>query len=69
MTDETLTTLRQQAHTRHLIEQSITQLFAGEDEGLRHALIAAKAAGLPPIQISPIQGKFLQLLATICKCT
>ncbi len=66
MTDDTLATLQQQAHTRHLIEQSITQLFAAEDEGLHNALAAAKAAGLPPIQISPIQGKFLQLLATMC---
>ena len=66
MTDNTLATLQQQAYTRHLIEQSITQLFATEDEGLQHALAAAKAAGLPPIQISPIQGKFLQLLATMC---
>ncbi len=66
MTDETLTTLQQQAHTRHVIEQRITQLFAAEDEGLQHALAAAKDAGLPPIQISPIQGKFLLLLATMC---
>ncbi len=66
MTDETLATLQQQAHTRHVIEQNITQLFAAEDEGLQHALTTAKAAGLPPIQISPIQGKFLQLLATMC---
>ena len=66
MMDETLATLQQQARTRQLIEQSITQLFAPEDEGLQHALVAAKAAGLPPIQISPIQGKFLQLLATMC---
>ena len=66
MTDDTLATLQQQANTRHLIEQSITQLFAEEDEGLRYALAAAKAADIPPIQISPIQGKFLQLLATMC---
>ncbi len=66
MTDETLATLQQQAHTRHAIEQGITRLFAAEDEGLQNALTAAKAAGLPAIQISPIQGKFLQLLATMC---
>ena len=66
MADESLATLQQQAHTRHLIEQSITQLFALDDEGLLNALAAANAAGLPPIQISPIQGKFLQLLATMC---
>ena len=66
MTDDTLATLQQQATTRHLIERNITELFAVEDAGLQHALSAAKAAGLPPIQISPIQGKFLQLLATMC---
>jgi caffeoyl-CoA O-methyltransferase len=66
MTEETFATLQQQAQTRQHIEQRITQLFAPEDEGLQNALAAAKDAGLPPIQISPIQGKFLQLLATMC---
>ncbi|HAH01240.1 MAG TPA: O-methyltransferase, partial [Ktedonobacter sp.] len=41
-------------------------MFAAEDDGLRAALTNAKQAGLPEIQISPIQGKFLQLLATMC---
>ncbi|OLB30559.1 MAG: hypothetical protein AUG82_03940 [Ktedonobacter sp. 13_1_20CM_4_53_11] len=41
-------------------------MFAAEDEGLRAALTSAKQAGLPEIQISPIQGKFLQLLAATC---
>src|SRR5256885_3176723 len=41
-------------------------MFAAEDEGLRAALTSAKQAGLPEIQISPIQGKFLQLLAVAC---
>jgi len=66
MTDDALEALQQQTATRHTTEQRITQLFAAEDEGLRHALEAAKAAGLPQIQISPIQGKLLQLLATLC---
>ncbi len=66
MADETLTVLQQQAHARHTVEQNITKLFAPEDEGLRNALAAAQLAGLPPIQISPIQGKLLQLLATAC---
>ena len=66
MADETLATLQQQAHTRQTTEQNITQLFAPEDEGLRNALTAAQSAGLPPIQISPIQGKLLQLLAIAC---
>jgi caffeoyl-CoA O-methyltransferase len=61
-----LTALQQQASIRKSIEADITQMFAAEDEGLRYALSAAKQAGLPQIQISPVQGKFLQLLAAAC---
>jgi caffeoyl-CoA O-methyltransferase len=68
MTDNNseLTTLQQQEKLRHDIEEAITSMFAPEDEGLRYALSAAKEAGLPQIQISPIQGKLLQLLAAAC---
>jgi len=48
------------------IEQRIQQAFAPEDEGLRFALAAAREAGLPEIQISPVQGKLLQVLAAAC---
>lgn len=58
--------LQQEAKTRHTIADAITRTFAFEDDGLKHALEAAKRAGLPEIQISPIQGKFLQLLAVAC---
>jgi len=61
-----LTFLQQQAKIRHRIEEAITQQFTAEDEGLQYALTAARQAGLPQIQISPIQGKLLQLLATAC---
>jgi len=61
-----LTTLQQQAKIRQNIEKAIINLFASEDEGLRYALSAARQAGLPQIQISPIQGKMLQLLAAAC---
>jgi caffeoyl-CoA O-methyltransferase len=61
-----LTALREQAKIRHEIEVAITDMFAAEDEGLHSALKAAKEAGLPEIQISPVQGKFLQLLAAMC---
>lgn len=54
--------LRQQTD----IQQTIARLFAPEDASLRHALLAAQEAGLPPIQISPIQGKLLQMFATLC---
>ena len=58
--------LQQEAITRRKIAEAITRTFAAEDDGLKHALEAAKRAGLPEIQISPIQGKFLQLLAVAC---
>jgi caffeoyl-CoA O-methyltransferase len=61
-----MSVLQQKTITRHNIEEAITRMFAAEDEGLKHALEAAKRAGLPEIQISPIQGKFLQLLAGAC---
>jgi len=61
-----LAELQQLAKTRQNIVEAITLHFAAEDQGLRHALTAAKQAGLPQIQISPIQGKLLQLLAAAC---
>jgi caffeoyl-CoA O-methyltransferase len=61
-----LTTLQQQTQARHEIEAAITNMFAAEDEALRSVLAEAKQAGLPQIQISPIQGKLLQLLAAMC---
>ncbi len=64
--NEELTYLQQQQRTRHQIEESIISAFAPEDDGLRNALDSARAAGLPEIQISPIQGKLLQVLAAAC---
>jgi len=61
-----LTYLQQQQRTRHQIEEGIISAFAPEDEALRNALTSARAAGLPEIQISPIQGKLLQVLAAAC---
>jgi caffeoyl-CoA O-methyltransferase len=58
--------IQQLAKIRQNITEEITRKFAAEDDGLLHALRAAKQAGLPEIQISPIQGKFLQLLAVAC---
>ncbi len=68
MTDinQDLATLQRQARIREGIETDITRLFAAEDEGLHYALTTARQAGLPQIQISPIQGKFLQLMAAAC---
>lgn len=64
--DAELSRLQQEAATRNNIEEEITRTFAAEDDGLKHALQAAKQAGLPEIQISPLQGKLLQLLAVAC---
>ena len=61
-----ITILQQQAKVRQEIEAAITQMFAPEDKGLHNAIVAGKKAGLPAIQISPIEGKLLQLLATAC---
>lgn len=59
--------LRQRAERRRNIESLLTRQFAYEDESLQIALDAAKQQGLPQIQISPLQGKFLQFLATACR--
>lgn len=68
MTDNSmnLQAAQKQIHIQETIEKAITRTFAPEDEGLRAALRAAHEEGIPEIQISPIQGKFLQLLAKMC---
>ncbi|HMC69075.1 MAG TPA: O-methyltransferase [Mycobacteriales bacterium] len=43
----------------HLLESFLLP----EDEALAAALAAAAQAGLPPIQVPPVQGRFLHLLA------
>jgi predicted O-methyltransferase YrrM len=47
------------------VDQFIGETIALEDEGLRGAVDAAEAAGLPAIQVSPPQGKLLQLLVRL----
>lgn len=59
-----ITKLQQDEEKRENIVSTITRMFAPEDEGLQQAIAAAKEADMPAIQISPIQGKMLQLLAT-----
>ncbi len=54
--------LAQQARLRQEIEAQIIRRFAAEDEVLRQTLAAQHEAGLPDIQISPIQGRLLQVL-------
>jgi len=45
------------------VDHYLTDLFTPPDEALDAALQASAAAGLPPINVAPNQGKFLQLLA------
>jgi len=45
------------------VDRYIDTLFVADDAALRSALEASRAAGLPDIQVSAGQGKFLYLLA------
>jgi predicted O-methyltransferase YrrM len=47
------------------VEHYLTDLFVRPDPALEAALEAAAAAGLPPGEVSPSQGKLLELLARI----
>jgi predicted O-methyltransferase YrrM len=44
------------------VDRFVGETIVEEDEALRGAVAAAEAAGLPSIQVSPPQGKLLQLL-------
>jgi predicted O-methyltransferase YrrM len=47
------------------VDRYLTDLFVPSDSALDAALAASVAASLPPINVSPTQGKLLQLLARI----
>lgn len=47
----------------HAVDAYLTDLFVPTDAGLDAALEASAAAGLPPHEVSPSQGKLLHLLA------
>jgi predicted O-methyltransferase YrrM len=49
----------------NLVDDYITDLVVGHDEVLDKALEAGELAGLPPINVSPSQGKMLHLIARI----
>jgi len=49
------------------IDRYIEELFGGDDPALRANLADAIAAGLPPINVSPNQGRLLYLLAKIAR--
>jgi caffeoyl-CoA O-methyltransferase len=53
-------------NTRKFIDAELNRRFAPEDEALRGAVAAAASAAMPAIQISPLQGKLLQVLAAAC---
>ncbi|HEX9068669.1 MAG TPA: O-methyltransferase [Ktedonobacterales bacterium] len=57
------TALREAAQLRDEIGQRLDALFAPEDDALKAANAATQAHGMPEIQISPLQGKLLQVLA------
>jgi caffeoyl-CoA O-methyltransferase len=68
MTDESeLEALRQQVATRTFIDESLTALFAPEDDALRAAREAPADHNMPSIEISPLQGRLLQVLALACR--
>jgi len=48
------------------VDKYIADLLVPSDPALEAALQAASAAGLPPIQVSSVQGKLLHLLARAC---
>ena|ERR1022692_439513 len=47
------------------VDRYITELLVSPDQVLEAALQTSTAAGLPPINVAPNQGKLLQLLATM----
>jgi predicted O-methyltransferase YrrM len=47
------------------VDAFICETVVEEDEALRRSVEAAEEAGLPAIQVSPPQGKLLQLLVTL----
>jgi predicted O-methyltransferase YrrM len=47
------------------VDEFVVETIVAEDEALRAAVDAAEAAGLPAIQVSPPQGRLLQILARL----
>lgn len=62
-TNQELDQLRRNAQQRAEIDAALVALFAPEDDALQAALAAGRAADMPAIQISPLQGRLLQVLA------
>jgi predicted O-methyltransferase YrrM len=49
------------------VDDYLAQLFLPPDAALRAALRSSDAAGLPPIGVTPLQGKLLMVLASACQ--
>ncbi len=47
------------------VDRFVNETIVAEDEALQQAVEAAEAAGLPSIQVSPAQGKLLQILVRL----
>jgi caffeoyl-CoA O-methyltransferase len=61
-----LQALRELEQRRAFIDHELTRLFAPEDDTLRAAVAALAEHDMPAIQISPMQGRLLQVLAAAC---
>lgn len=51
------------------VDQYLNNLFQFEDEHLQAAIQSLKKNGMPQISVSPSQGRFLQILAALCRAT
>lgn len=49
------------------VDEHLSSLLVQDDDALKNALKTSAEAGLPPIQVSPVQGKLLYLLARSIK--
>ncbi len=49
------------------VDHYIESLFIGKDPVLEAAVADSQAAGLPPIQVSPVQGRLLHVLALLVR--
>jgi caffeoyl-CoA O-methyltransferase len=58
--------LRRDAQLHASIHHELETRFAPEDQVLRSSIARAHAAGMPAMQISPLQGKLFQVLALAC---
>ena len=47
------------------VDAYLSALLVGEDPALDAAVAAQRAAGLPAIEVAPVNGKFLHLIARI----